>query len=45
MKKRMAALLACLLIAMTFASAMALELDYTSLSDKELDELIREATG
>ena len=45
MKKRMAALLACLLIAMTFASAMALELDYTALSDKELDELIREATA
>lgn len=44
MKKRIVALLACLLVAMNFASALTLELDYTALSDEELDKLIREAT-
>ena len=45
MKKLFAVLLACLLAISCFASALALDIDYASLSDAELDELIREATA
>ena len=45
MKKLFAVLLACLLAITCFASALALDIDYASLSDAELDELIREATA
>lgn len=45
MKKLYAVLLACLLAISCFSSALALEIDYASLTDAELDELIREATA
>ncbi len=45
MKKLFAALFACLLAIACFTSALALEIDYASLTDAELDELIREATA
>lgn len=44
MKKRIAALLACLLAVMMLVPSLALEIDYGSLSDTELDDLIRAAT-
>ncbi len=45
MKKLIAVLLACLLAVTTFASALALDIDYSSLTNAELDELIRDATA
>ncbi len=45
MKKLFAVLLACMLAVTCFTSALALDLDYTSLTDAELDELIREASA
>ena len=45
MKKLFTVLLACLLAITYFTSALALEIDYSSLTDAELDELIREATA
>ena len=45
MKKIIAVLLACVLFASGTVSALALEIDYASLTDAELDELIREATA
>ena len=45
MKKIIAVLLACILFAAGIVSAFALEIDYSSLTDAELDELIREATA
>ena len=45
MKKRFALLLVCLLSLTCFACAIALEIDYASLTDAELDKLIQEATA
>ena len=45
MKKRFALLLVCLFTLTCFASAFALEIDYASLTDAELDKLIQEATA
>ena len=45
MKKIIAALLSCLLAVACFASALAMDIDYASLTDAQLDELIREATA
>lgn len=45
MKKLFAVLLACMLAVTCFTSALALDIDYASLTDAELDELIREATA
>lgn len=45
MKKLFAVLLACMLAVTCFTTALALDIDYTSLTDAELDELIREASS
>ena len=45
MKKLICMLLVCFMAITCFASAMALDIDYASLSDADLDELIREATA
>lgn len=45
MKKLFAVLFACLLAAVCIAPALALDIDYASLTDAELEELIREATA
>lgn len=45
MKKLFAVLFACILTFACIASALALDIDYASLTDSELDALIREATA
>ena len=45
MKKLLAVLFACILTFACIASALALDIDYASLTDSELDALIREATA
>lgn len=45
MKKIFAVLLACVLFVAGIVTAFALEIDYSSLTDAELDELIRDATA
>ena len=45
MKKIISVLLACILFVASIVSAFALEIDYSSLTDAELDELIRDATA
>ncbi len=45
MKKVFAALLACMLCLTCLVSALALDIDYASLTDAELEELIREASA
>lgn len=45
MKKIFAGLLACFMIVISCVAAFAIEIDFSSLTDTELDELIREATA
>ncbi len=45
MKKLVAALLTCIMLAVCCAGALALQIDYAGLTDEELNELIREATA
>lgn len=45
MKKWFAGLLTCLMLVVSCVSALAIDIDYSSLTDSELDELIREATA
>ncbi len=45
MKKWFAAALACMMLVMSCVSAWAIDIDYSSLTDAELDELIRAATA
>lgn len=44
MKKAISILLACLLVITNFTSALALGIDYDSLTDSELEQVIQEAT-
>ena len=45
MKKLIALLLTCIFLIVGTVSAFAIDIDYTELTDAELDELIREATA
>lgn len=45
MKKIISILIACTLIISCFTSALAIDIDYTSLTDAELNELIQKATA